>query len=86
MPTSFSSLVANGGLVSEVVVEVVRKYPLVFARVDQNGTTSFVSEKVGNRETYITYSFMNRHGVFIFKRVLICHATVKSEANACARR
>lgn len=30
MPTSLSSVVPDGGLVSEVVVQVVRKYPLLY--------------------------------------------------------
>ena len=48
MPTSFSSLVPRGGFVSEVSVEIIRKYPMVFANFKHNGLTTFVNEKVNN--------------------------------------
>ena len=51
MLTPFDSLVSNGGFVSEIFVEIVRKYPIVFARFGQTGSTTFVSEKVEEKSS-----------------------------------
>ena len=53
MPTSFSSLLPNGGFVSEIYVEIVRKYPLLFAKFDQNGATTFISERTEEKRSKI---------------------------------
>ena len=53
MPTAFSGLVPNGGFVSEIFVEIVRKYPMIYSRSDQNGTTTFISEKVEEKRAKI---------------------------------
>jgi len=53
MATPFDSLVSNGGFVSEIFVEIVRKYPIVFARFEQAGSTTFVSEKVEEKSSKI---------------------------------
>jgi hypothetical protein len=53
MPTTFSSLVTNGGFVSEISVEIVRKYPMIYSKSDHNGATTFISEKAEEKRAKI---------------------------------
>ena len=38
---------------SEIYVEIVRKYPLLFAKFDENGATTFISERAEEKRSKI---------------------------------
>ena len=49
LPTAFSSLLTGGGMASEIRLQIVRAYPVVYKGVSEFNSSRFINEKVHDR-------------------------------------
>ena len=49
LPTAFSSLLSGGGMASEIRLQIVRAYPVVYKGVSEFNSSRFINEKVHDR-------------------------------------